>query len=190
MPVREPKGRLLVREYMADREFMTVFAADVREAYLLLALFADDGGWLDWDPGELAGAMYRYWPIADREVFILDVAVALEATGRLKRYKCGHAFMPKVADRPRSGSPEYRVRDAHQSQCKSSRSRVKSSPSRVESSRPPNLTVPNQTSPVADHTVVLSEPTRGRARGGAPARVGETLSEFQRRVPRPGRTQH
>jgi hypothetical protein len=113
MPPREPKGRLLSREYFADLEFMTEFSADEREAYILLALFTDDDGYLEWSLGELAGSLYRYDDRADREARLASIVEHLAATGRFEDLGCKHARMPRVATRPRSGQHEYGVRDAH-----------------------------------------------------------------------------
>src|SRR5262245_53788876 len=67
MPVREAKGRLMVREWFADRDWMTTFSPAEREFMMGLAQFADDAGYLQWDPDTIAGSLYRYEPLASRE---------------------------------------------------------------------------------------------------------------------------
>lgn len=114
MPPREAKARMLTREYFADVDFMTSFSAVEREAYIGLALHADDAGWLDWQLAELAAVLYRYEPRETRESMLADVADHLALTGRLVRYSCGHAHMPRVAKSPRSGGREFKTTTAHE----------------------------------------------------------------------------
>jgi hypothetical protein len=173
MPPREAKGRYLTREYMADAAFHRDHGAEVRELYMLLALFSDDDGWLEWDPEYLMFAIYRY---DDRRVELFaDGTARLVQTRRLKVYKCGHAHMPKVANRPRPGEHEYRVRDAHMSRCQSKNGRPQSTPSRPgDDSLPrpkPNLNL-TDTSPNSN---VEGNQPRGRARGGDPRSLKEIV---------------
>lgn len=171
MPVREPKGRVLVREYMADREFMKSFDAAEREAYLLLALFTDDAGWMLWDVEELAAAMYRFEDIEQRESSLAAYAQHFTEAGRLRILKCGHAHMPKVGNRPRGMTREYAVRDAHQARCGSSRRAVRQ---QSDSSLPPVKSIPNR-SIDSTNTNGKSNQPRGRARGGAPRTLKEIV---------------
>jgi hypothetical protein len=175
MPPREPKGRFLTREYMADAQFHRAHDAATRELYMMLAMFTDDAGWLEWDPDYLVYAMYRY--DNDRDQIFSDGIASLVKAGRLRLFKCGHGVMPKVAGRPRSGEHEYRVRDDHESRCsrlKSTRtSRLETTNGRLKSSRPPNLTLPNLTNTTT---------TRGRAReasDASPRSLKDVLGEFE-----------
>jgi hypothetical protein len=169
LPPREAKGRYLTREYMADAEFHRAHDANERELYMLLALFTDDAGWLEWDPEYLAFSILRYDP--DREINFACGYEQLVNSGRLRIYKCGHALMPKVANRPRPGEHEYRVRDQHVDNCKSGKSRRKST--RVVSlpEPEPNLTLPKR----RPQPNVSSTQHRGRARGGAPQSLKEIV---------------
>lgn len=132
MPPREPKGRMLTREYMADYDFQSQHSAEARETYLLLAMFADDAGWLEWEPEYLAGTMFRY-DQRGRERFAADVE-SLQKAGRLVLHKCGHAEMPKVVHRPRPGVQERKVFEFHTTNCgrrRNSRKRSTSDPDRI-----------------------------------------------------------
>lgn len=189
MPPREAKGRFLTREYMADAAFHRAHDSAERELYMMLALFTDDAGWLEWDPDYLTFTVYRY--DTNREDTFDAGVRSLVASGRLKVYRCGHALMPKVAKRPRPGEHEYRVKKDHEARC---RSRAGVGNSRPQSSRPPDLTLPNLTLP--DKTSKKSSyQSRERARGtserprgaGGLTPIGDELTEFQQRVPRPAK---
>jgi hypothetical protein len=148
MSVREPKGRLLSREYMADREFMTAFTPAEREWYLLTALFADDSGYLPWDLPDNAANVYRYEIPSDREELVAGYVAHLAATGRFVDLGCGHALMPRVAKRPRGHRRESTVQAEH-SQCSGNAS---------ESNRPPIQSYPVQSFPIQS---VAREPANG-----------------------------
>lgn len=176
MPPREAKGRYLTREYMADYDFQTKHTAEERELYLMLALFTDDAGWLDWDAGQLAFDVYRF--ADDRMERFKKGTAALERTGRLRVLKCGHAEMPKVSKRPRPGVQEHKIRDHHQSFCNRSRT--------IRGDPLPNLTKPkpNQhpTSPNVDSSITPRARAGSRARGGPPSTIGAEVGELKRKV--------
>lgn len=164
MPPREAKGRVLTREYMADAEFWRSHQAETRELMMLLALFTDDGGWMEWDPDYLRSTIYRYSEYG-RGRFD-DLAKELVVAGRLRILKCGHAFMPRVAKRPRGMTREYSCMTAHEQHSKSSRKELSNSSTRAVdhlSSPFNNRSKPDQSSSYP------SEPTRERspAKGGA-----------------------
>lgn len=162
MPFREPKSRYLVREYMADREFMMAFTADEREAYLLLSLYADDAGWLDWDVAELAANIYRYQPVDARESNLSAYAEHFKSTGRLKVYRCGHAVMPRVANRPRGMAREHRVQDAHSLHSKSTITALASLPDHTKPNRTPSIRARDRAS---GGPGALEAPTRRNGNG-------------------------
>jgi hypothetical protein len=113
MSVREAKGRMLSREYMADRQWMTSFTPDEREWYMLTALFADDAGFLLWDLPDNAANVYRYEVPSEREARVTGYIARFAESGRFGDLGCGHASMPRVGKRPRGHKREYAVRDAH-----------------------------------------------------------------------------
>jgi hypothetical protein len=112
-PVREAKGRLLSREYMADRAFMTQNTAAEREWYLLTAMFTDDAGYLPWDLPDNAANLYRYEIPAEREERVAAYVAHFIASGRFIDLGCGHARMPSVGKRPRGHRREFTIRDEH-----------------------------------------------------------------------------
>lgn len=171
MPPREAKGRYFTREYMADADFMTSLDAGQREFYMMLSLFADDEGYLEWDPAYLMFSVYRY-DDARADIWRSGV-VALERTGRLRIYKCGHAFMPKVAKRPRPGGQETHVATLHRSRCQSTRVDL----SRPKSKSQPNLTLPNLTPTSTIPNGKSQRPARAPARGGALRSLKEALAD-------------
>lgn len=118
MSVREPKSRLLVREGMADHEWMTAFTPAQREWYLLTALFTDDGGYLNWSLEGNAADLYRYEGPTVRVKRVQSFVDTFATSGRVIILECGrHAFMPRVAQRPRGQRREYSVRDEHETAC-------------------------------------------------------------------------
>jgi hypothetical protein len=171
MPPREMKGRYIMREYWQDGDFMTQLDACGRELYIGLAMLADDTGWIEWHIRDIAAALYRYEPVAEREAKVKAQAKRLRATGRLIGGRCGHAFLPKVAKRPRKGVPDRSILTAHKD-CPGS------IPINSEQSDPISLTLPDPTlpdpSPTPTRTTVSSNsPTRARSRGGTIKKILE-----------------
>lgn len=172
---REMKGRYVQREWFADYEFMTGLNAYDREVYLGLAMFTDSGGWLPWNLPEIANSIYRFVAIEEAMQRVSDAAAALEKSGRLKRYRCGHAFMPKVAKYQRAGGVDRKVEEDHR-RCSGGRNRS----TKVEESQPrstlqPYLTLPNRTIPNGP-TKKARVPAReaGPANPDGPVRLGES----------------
>lgn len=133
MPTREMRGRYVQREWFSDYEFMSGYSAEQREVYLGLAMFADDEGWLPWTLQEIANGIYRFLSLERAIEKVNEAVVPLTADGRLKVYKCGHAFLPKVSKRPRSGVRDSSIRDQHQANCgskKADRGSIRDQPSR------------------------------------------------------------
>jgi hypothetical protein len=105
---------MLSREYMADRDFMVSHSPAEREWYLLTSMFADDGGYLQWDLPDNAANLYRYEIPAEREARVAGYVARLTATSRFQDLGCGrHAVMPRVAKRPRGRAREHRVQEEH-----------------------------------------------------------------------------
>lgn len=190
MPPREAKSRRVEREYMADREFMTGFTAEEREAYILLSLFADDAGWLEWDEADLAASLYRWEPLEDRERKLAAFREHFEQSGRLRVFRCGHAFMPKVAKRPRAGGHEFGVQREHGVHSRSTRSQPKTTEVDSSQVRYPDLTEPKPhlttTSPLSSSN---EEPSAERQRAGSREGNGvESLaSALERHGYKPGK---
>jgi len=121
MSVREAKSRLLVREGMADHEWMTSFTAAEREWYLLTALFTDDAGYLPWSLVVNAAEVYRYDDPAARVERVAGFVERFKGSDRFRILACGkHAYMPRVAARPRGQRRENRVQQEHMESCNQS----------------------------------------------------------------------
>lgn len=186
MPPREAKSRLLTREYVADLDFMTTLTAPEREWYLLTALWADDAGYLDWNVETNAGDLYRFEGRRVRERKVRAYAAKLAESRRFVDLGCGHAVMPRVGKRPRSGGREWGVMVAH-----------KACP--TEPPDPvlwPAASAPGVVSGAPEPTYVLSgpvlsgpDPSVAGARAQEPRRPrnGGEPTTFQQRVPRPPR---
>lgn len=184
MPPREPKARYLTREYVADHDFMTALGPAERECYLLISLYADDAGYLEWDLAEIAANIYRWVSPRAREARIAKIVETLGPT-RIEILACrSHALMPRVAKRPRPGGKgrDTQVRDDHnrrhfdpEPESKPTRkSRAKSTSTRlVDDSlpepRPIPVPRPNPTSAGARATEPRSP------RGGDPTPLAELL---------------
>jgi hypothetical protein len=184
VPVREPKGRMLSREYMADRDWMTTYSPAEREWYMLTALFADDAGWLPWDLPDNAANLYRYEVPDDREARVASYVAHFAQAGRFIVHDCGHAHMPGVAKHPRGRAREQAVLDVHY-QC--TRSAPGVHPECMSLLSVPDPSVPSRASA---GSALRVRPPAGAGAGGAPAGgltpVGDVVSEFRQRVPRPG----
>jgi hypothetical protein len=162
MAEREAKGRMLVREVMADREFMTTFTADEREWYLFTALFADDAGYLVWDVETNAANLYRYETPRHRQTKVARIVAKMTTTGRLVVLDCGrHAFMPRVARRPRGMRREHGVLLEHQGCSSTALAEPESALGEQSEStgvQSPSIPIPS----IPNHT----NPTRADARDG------------------------
>lgn len=101
---------------MVDREWMTAFTAAEREWYLLTSLYADDAGYLSWDPEANAAEVYRYEAPGPRLRRVRQFAEEFAAIGRrFSALACGrHAVMHRLPKRPRSGERESGVRLEHE----------------------------------------------------------------------------
>ena len=104
MPPREPRGLYLKREYFSDFEFQTTLNAAEREAYMGLWQLADDAGWLDWEPAQVAAHLYRFEGRSGLAL-LESVTGALVSTGRLRILRCGHAQLPRGEGHARPGRP-------------------------------------------------------------------------------------
>lgn len=91
----------------------------VRLFYIGTWQLADDGGWMEWNPSEIAVALYPYISRGRRERMVQDRANALVQAGRLLIDPCGqHAFVPHLTEHQHfGGRPVYSTRDAHARGC-------------------------------------------------------------------------
>jgi hypothetical protein len=187
MPPREPKSRLMVREYFQDFDFMTQHTAQEREFYMGLAQLADDSGWMAWSIPEVGASLYRFEDPKERAQSVAAMALRLQQAGRLKVFKCGHASLPKVAARPRAGGRDYAVQDQHRERCQHRKGLTNGQPESTEVDSGP-LRQPVHSSPILTsagpgprtNRVVLTE--RERARETA-ERIRQSAASAVKRVP-------
>lgn len=183
MPPREPKARYLTREYVADHDFMTTLGPAERECYLLVSLYADDAGYLEWDLAEIAANIYRWVSPKAREARVAKIVATLGET-RIRILDCGtHALMPRVAKRPRPGGKgrDTQIRDDHTRRHPepvpkpkpTRKSRAKSTSTRLGVDSLPEPRPIPEPSPNPSHPRGRA---RGGARGGPPTSLGEALA--------------
>lgn len=169
MPPREPRGLYLKREYFSDFEFQTKLTAEQREVYMGLWQLADDAGWLDWHPEQIAAHIFRFSG-ADGPRLLEAAAEALKATGRLKVLACRHASLPRGEGHARPGRPssQSEIYHAHKKHAKYSR---KNSGDPIPHRTSPYLTSPHRGAPAR-------APAKGAAgRGGQPQSLRELVGD-------------
>lgn len=85
---------------------------EVRLFYIGLWNEADDSGWLRWDPEQLVLDLF---PRDGEEVrpMLEDWGHLLQEAGRIRRYKCGHAVIPKLADHQWKSRADKQVHTIH-----------------------------------------------------------------------------
>lgn len=179
MPPRRPRSLFFQTEYFQDHEFQTELNADQREAYLGIAQLADDEGWLDWVPQQVA---YYLFVFREEPLKVLDSVVdALKRTQRLRIYACGHAQLLRWGLKRRHVgrhlSPDNSVADAHRSHAKRSgklpatKQNTGGDPaetSRIRGASSTSIRTSNSTNAHAG----------ARARGGAPRSMKEALKDY------------
>lgn len=179
MPVREPKGRLVMREYMADREWMLGFTPAEREWLFLTSLWADDDGYLPWDPQTNAADVYRYEPVARREAHVQAFVARFAASERFVVLPCGrHALMPRFAKHPRGRAREHNVRSEHETECSPSAPESTTSALPVHSTTNATQHNATQTNRARDAIKIgktTGSPKTSPATAGTPRRAGEVL---------------
>ena len=68
----------------------------VKLIYIGLWNEADDSGFLRWEPMQLALDLLPDVDLASGQTMIVQAGDELEARGRIRRYKCGHAAIPTL----------------------------------------------------------------------------------------------
>lgn len=168
MPPKEPRGLYLKREYFSDFEFQTELNAEQREAYMGLWQLADDAGWLEWQPEQIAAHVYRFAGRAG--VDLLEAAAArLKETGRLRVLACGHAHLPRGEGHARPGRPSNN-QDTFDNHKKHSGKKQKDS-------------IPHRTVP---HLTLPTDSINGRApvRGGGPSSIADLMPDLKPSISR------
>lgn len=176
MPPRGPRSLFFQTEYFRDHEFQTQLNADEREAYLGIAQLADDEGWLEWIPEQVA---YHLFMFRETPLKVLDSVVeALKRTQRIRIYACGHAQLLRWGSKRRHVgrhlAPDGSVAEAHRAHGKRS-GNVPATKKKLGG--PPAETSGNSGDSSHLHSLITSHPARppAPARGGGPRTAGDLL---------------
>lgn len=134
------RTRLIRPTFWADA---TVAALPVPARLTFMGLWgmADDDGYFDWRPSEIAAELYRYAPPAARTRSVEDHLARLvipgegEEVGPVQRLECGrHGRIPSMPKhRIQSGRHTFPTREQHLSTCVAGRVLPRPSVSRSES---------------------------------------------------------
>lgn len=111
--------RQIKPEFFRDRE-MAGLTADQREFYIALWMEADDSGFLRWDVAQIAADAYPFRGLAKRERQVSEWGDLFDQLGKLRRYECGHAFLPNLTAHQRfSGSTKqvHTFKNEHATKC-------------------------------------------------------------------------
>ena len=158
-------------EFFKDARLAELSPA-VRLFYIGLWLVADDAGWFRTDIPELGIDLFGYEPRAKRERAVADHLTSLADAGRIVRYDCGHAVIPRFVDHQRLAGETKRVHTIKR-----------------EHEACPHIPATPRVSPQVPDTVRNG---RGNGNGSvsngsvaaAAAPDGAAASEFQEKVPR------
>ena len=94
--------RQIKPDFFRDRE-MAALSADQREFYIALWLEADDSGYFRWDVVQLGADIYPFRGATTRERQCAKWGDVLAGMGKIKRFECGHAFLPNLTQHQRFG---------------------------------------------------------------------------------------
>lgn len=98
---------------------MAALPAEVRLTYMGLWCVADDAGFFDWEPVQLAAQLYVHAMPDERTAQVeADLEVLLERS-RIRRLECGaHGIVPTLPDyRIKGGEQLYTVKKRHDKRC-------------------------------------------------------------------------
>jgi len=112
------RTRLIRPEYWSDTT-MAALPAEVRLTYMGLWCVADDAGFFDWEPVQLAAQLYVHAMPAERTAQVeAHLELLLELT-RIRRLECGaHGVVPTLPDyRIKGGEQLYTVKKRHDKRC-------------------------------------------------------------------------
>lgn len=172
MPPREPRGLYLKREYFSDFEFQTELTAAERECFMGLWQLADDAGWLDWDPAQVASHIYRFEGRGGPAMLAENIRRLVD-TGRLKVLSCGHASLPRGEGHARPGRPSISspIMEAHANHRKRNGMKGKDSL--------PHHTVPHLTSPRPVGSPGAEARKGARPRGNGVQSIGDLMPDLK-----------
>jgi len=98
---------------------MAALPPEVRLTYMGLWCLADDAGYFEWEPVQLAAQLYVHaMPDARLEAVSRHLDALLEAS-RIRRLECGvHGLVPTLPDyRIKGGEQLYTVKKRHDKRC-------------------------------------------------------------------------
>lgn len=173
MRIRQVKPAFWSDERIAD------WTPACRLFYIGLWMQADDTGWLRWDTPRMAAELYPFDGRAKRERDVAAFADRIEATGRLLRYPCGHAFIPRLVDHQRLSVSTKQVKTFQKEHdaCMKSPAGTRGDPTDTRVS-PPGIGNGTGTvlGTVRDGTDVVTAPAREVSRGAEPTEFDEGMA--------------
>ena len=93
--------------------------------YIGLWMFADDAGWMKWQPVEIAAGLFPYQSRRARERTVDEWLALLVDAKRVVLHDCGHAVIPTlVVHQKTGGNRTTKIRDEHATYCPSGQVRT------------------------------------------------------------------
>lgn len=111
---------------------MASLPPNVRLTFMGLWGLADDDGYFEWKPGEIAAELYRYANTHSRERQVEAHLAALVGAGPVKLLECGvHGVIPSMPNhRIQSGRHTFGTAEKHRGTCLTGRGTPRNSASR------------------------------------------------------------
>lgn len=112
------RTRLIRPEFFTD-ERMAALSVPTRLTYIGLWTLADDDGYFERRPVEIAAALFRYESPARRLQRVTKALDELAAASRVKWLDCGdHGHIPTLSEHAaQGGRKSYASRDKHRREC-------------------------------------------------------------------------
>jgi len=98
---------------------MAKIAMADRLTYIGLWCLTDDAGYLEWDPEQIAGELYRHEDPRSRLEHVAASLAELVERGRVRLLSCGrHALIPTIPEyRIGGGAMLYTIKKRHDKRC-------------------------------------------------------------------------
>lgn len=167
---RDLRGRYVKKEFWLDYEVHTELTLEERLTYIGLWSYADDGGWIYWQPRAAAAAIYRYMDAAEAVALVQRTVDRLVAMKKARLLRCGHLVLSSMEHNLTMGQRAYPVRDEHNLACLKSRRKTNRDDSRrLKSSSSPSpspLLSPSPSGSLSTDDLQSSLPARARGENG------------------------
>lgn len=163
----------LVRPGFFSDERLARLPAWTRLVYVGLWTLADDGGYFDRKPGEIAAELFRFDTVRRRERRVDTALDELLDAGRIRWLDCGeHGVIPTLPEHGviRGGNHAYNVRARHDEVCVPTLFRAREAP------------MTNKYVPSTNGS--LSESVSESVSGSVSESVRGARSDFEKKVPR------